>query len=209
MDRLQFRPASAADLPRMNEIMNDPPAPGMLAIAGSNAMSMRAGSHLLAVGIALNLETTTLAEREGRTVGLMDASSNHQDPKVTPLVIARLLPRLLLSGGAGSVYRLLRSRPAWARVAFKTDLSSYYIAELDVSADARNQGIGAAFLQLAEERARTEGCPRLTLTTDISNAAQHLYQRAGFVIAETRRDAAYERYSGGSPGRVRMVKELA
>ena len=47
----------------------------------------------------------------------------------------------------------------------------------------------------------------MTLTTDITNPAQHLYERHGFRIAETKRDAEYERWSQ-SPGRVLMVKEL-
>jgi ribosomal protein S18 acetylase RimI-like enzyme len=48
----------------------------------------------------------------------------------------------------------------------------------------------------------------MALTTGISNPAQHLYERFGFEIAETKRDAAYEKLTG-NPGRVLMVKRLS
>jgi ribosomal protein S18 acetylase RimI-like enzyme len=63
-------------------------------------------------------------------------------------------------------------------------------------------------LRHAEEQARRAGCPRMTLTTNITNPAQHLYERFGFRVRETKTDAEYQRYSG-CPGRVWMVKELA
>ena len=48
----------------------------------------------------------------------------------------------------------------------------------------------------------------MTLSTDITNPAQHLYERAGFRITQTKRDRGYE-YWSGSPGRVWMVRDLA
>jgi len=47
----------------------------------------------------------------------------------------------------------------------------------------------------------------MSLTTNIDNPARHLYERTGFRVAQTKRDAGYERW-GGSPGRVFMVREL-
>lgn len=120
----------------------------------------------------------------------------------------RLLVPVIRTVGFGGLWRLLRSRPAWARVGFQPVPGAYHIAELDVDGRYRNRGIGAAFLRLAEEQARREGCAAMSLTTDISNPAQHLYERAGFRVVETKRDAEYERWSL-SPGRVLMVKDLA
>ncbi len=84
---------------------------------------------------------------------------------------------------------------------------AYYIGELDVDPTCRNRGIGARLLAHAEADARAAGIGRKALCTGVSNPAQHLYERFGFRIRETKTEAEYERYSG-SPGRVWMVKEL-
>ena len=104
--------------------------------------------------------------------------------------------------------RLIRSRAAWAQASFDQLPNSFYIAELDIDPRYRSRGIGAALLQLAEEQARAQNCDTISLVTDIINPAQHLYERAGFRIVETKRDAEYERWSA-SPGRVLMVKYLS
>ena len=110
--------------------------------------------------------------------------------------------------GLRGLLRYLRYQRARAKVQLDHPLDAYYVRELDVDPAYRNRGIGARLLEFAEAEARAAGAARMALSTGISNPAQHLYERAGFRIVETRRHAEYERITGGNPGRVLMVKEL-
>lgn len=123
-------------------------------------------------------------------------------------LVRRLIVPVVRTIGFGGLWRLLRSRPAWARVHFDEVPGAYHIAELDIDSRYRNRGIGAAFLRLAEEKARAQGCAVMSLTTDITNPAQHFYERAGFRVVDTKKDAEYERWNL-SAGRVLMVKDLS
>jgi ribosomal protein S18 acetylase RimI-like enzyme len=206
-DRLTIRPAAPADLDRIADIINDPPAAGSVALAGSVEKAMRAGRVFARAGISPLIQHTVVAEIDGRVVAVMDASAHHPEVEFTPRLFLRLLVPVLRAVGAAGLWRFLRSRGAWGRVGFPNDPESYYIAELDVDSAYRNLGIGGVLLRHAEERARVAGCPRMTLATNITNPAQHLYERFGFRIRETKTDAEYQRYSG-CPGRVWMVKDL-
>ena len=145
---------------------------------------------------------------DGGVVAVMDAAADHPELEFTLGLFLRMLVPVVRTVGPDGLWRFLRSRGPWSRVGFPSDPESYYIAELDVDSGYRNRGIGAVLLRHAEEQARSAGCPRMTLTTNITNPAQHLYERFGFRVRETKTDAEYERYSG-SPGRVWMVKDLA
>ena len=204
---LAMRPATTGDLDRITEIINDPPAAEAVHIAGGRDRAMRAARLLVRQGISLRLEHTTVAELDGAIAGVIDAGPRRGDVRVTPMLVARLIAPLLLIIGPAGVLRLVRSRSYWARVSFDGDPDSYYIAELDVDSRHRNRGIGGALLDLAEERARRDGCPRMSLTTNINNPARRLYERHGFSVVAERRDADYER-AAGSPGRVLMAKSL-
>jgi ribosomal protein S18 acetylase RimI-like enzyme len=92
-------------------------------------------------------------------------------------------------------------------VEIKHPPQAYYIGELDVDPTCRNRGIGARLLAYADAEARALGIARMALCTGISNPAQHLYERSGFRIVETRQHSDYERVTG-NPGRVLMVKDL-
>jgi GNAT superfamily N-acetyltransferase len=204
---LTIRPAVPADLDRVADIINDPPATGSIALAGSVKKAIRAGRVFAHYGISPLIQHTVVAEIDGQVVAVMDASADHPEVEFTVRLFLRLLVPVLRTVGPAGLWRFLRSRGAWGRVGFPNDSESYYIAELDVASAHRNGGIGGVLLRRAEEQARRAGCPRMTLTTNVTNPAQHLYERFGFRISETKTDADYERYSG-SPGRVWMVKEL-
>jgi ribosomal protein S18 acetylase RimI-like enzyme len=204
---MTIRPAVPADLDRVADIINDPPATGSIALAGSVEKAIRAGRVFAHFGISPLLQHTVVAEIDGQVVAVMDASADHPEVEFTVRLFLRLLVPVLRTVGAAGLLRFLRSRGAWGRVGFPNDHESYYIAELDVDSAHRNRGIGGVLLRHAEEQARAAGCPRMTLTTNVTNPAQHLYERFGFHVSETKTDAEYERYSG-SPGRVLMVKDL-
>ena len=206
-DRVTIRPGREEEIDRIAYIINDPPNAGALAVAGSAQKAVRGGRVLVRSGISLHLPSTVVAEIDGAIVGIMDAGVDHPEIELGPMLVLKLLPRVLATVGPGGLWRLVRSRPAYARVAFATDAASYYIAELDVDVAHRGRGIGGALLDYGEAQARAVGAPRMTLVTDLTNPAQHLYQRHGFRITETKRDAAYERWAQ-TPGRVFMVKDL-
>lgn len=208
MDGVVFRPARFDEIDRLSDIVNDPPSQATLNIAGTLDKAIRGGRVLSRRGLSLQVEHTTVAELEGHAIGLMDACANREDPRVTVGLVLRLLVPTVRTVGIAGLWRLLRSRPAWDRVGFEQLPGAYHIAELDIDQRYRNRGIGAAFLQLAEQQARDQCCSRLSLTTDVTNPAQHLYERAGFSVVETKLDPEYERWSL-SPGRVLMVKELS
>jgi ribosomal protein S18 acetylase RimI-like enzyme len=92
-------------------------------------------------------------------------------------------------------------------VQFDPPAGAFWISELAVASHVRNRGIGAAFLRLAEERARAAGCRQMALSTDIENPARRLYDRCGFRVQATALDVTYERWAD-SPGRVLMIKDL-
>jgi ribosomal protein S18 acetylase RimI-like enzyme len=207
-DALTIRAATPADLDRISDIINDPPNPKSLSVAGTAERAIRGGRVLVHAGISLHLPMTVVAEIDGSVAAIMDAGAHHPEIQIGAALFLRLLPPVVRTIGPLGLWRLLRSRPANARVNFPADPDSYYIAELDVDAAHRNRGIGGVLLDHAESQARAAGCPRMTLVTDIINPARHLYERHGFRAAAEKRDPAFERLSG-SPGRVWMVKDLA
>ena len=64
---------------------------------------------------------------------------------------------------------------------------SLYISALAVAPGCRGRGIGTRLLEAARERARTLGCPALSLICFAENGgARRLYQRHGFRIVDRR-----------------------
>jgi ribosomal protein S18 acetylase RimI-like enzyme len=207
VDGLTIRMATEADRDRIAAIIDDPPSAQAVAIAGDERRARAAGRLYVRHDLSIQLVHTVVAEIDGEVVGIMDASMARTDPSPSPVQTLRLLIPALRAVGPDGLWRFLRSRPAWGRVSFEPPADDYFIMELDVAVAYRNRGIGAALLRHAEAEARRLGCARMSLTTNITNPAQHLYERSGFRIVDTKRDAAYERW-GGSPGRVLMARAL-
>ncbi|MFI5178964.1 MAG: GNAT family N-acetyltransferase [Vicinamibacterales bacterium] len=159
-------------------------------------------------GMEIDVSRTVVAVIGGRPVGLMEAKRPGESANAMVFATGNMLLRGLLILGLGGALRYVRYTRARARVEISRPPDSYYIGELDVHPEDRNRGIGARLLEYAESEARAEGFGRMSLCTGISNPAQHLYERAGFRIIETRRHSDYERLTG-NPGRVLMVKELS
>lgn len=84
-----------------------------------------------------------------------------------------------------------------------------YIAHLAVEDKFRRRGIGLQILTRAEEKAREQGLPKLSLITEIENsAARALYEKFGFKITDTILFSE-QVPDVGSAGDVRMVKLLS
>jgi ribosomal protein S18 acetylase RimI-like enzyme len=204
---LTIRAAVEGDRDRIAAIIDDPPSAQAVAIAGDERRALAAGRLFVRHDLSLQLANTVVAEIDGTVVAIMDAARGRQEASPSPVQALRLIVPALRAVGPDGLWRFVQSRRAWARVSFDPLPDDYFISELDVAAAYRNRGIGAALLRYAEAEARRLGCARISLTTNITNPAQHLYERSGFRIVDTKRDAGYERW-GGSPGRVFMVRAL-
>ncbi len=208
MDELTIRPARHADMQRLIDILYDDPPRDIRAIAPDSLKAKRIGALVVRNGLEIDVRLTVVAVRDGRAVALMETRRPGEDARMTAGAVARVLLRGLPIMGLGGLIRYLRYQRARAKVQVVRPADSYYIGELDVDPAWRNRGIGALLLRHAEADARAAGFTRMSLATGIANPAQHLYEREGFRIVETRRDAGYERLTA-NPGRVLMVKSLA
>ncbi len=208
MDEMTIRRATSADTQRLIDILYDDPPRDMRAMEPDVRKAKALGALAVRNGLEVAVSRTVVAVIGGRPVGLMEAKRPGQDANATVFAIGNMLLRGLLIVGLGGGLRYVRYRRARARVEIGRPPDSYYIGELDVHPETRNRGIGARLLEYAEAEARAEGVGRMSLCTGITNPAQHLYERSGFRIVETRRHPDYERLTG-NPGRVLMVKELS
>ena len=195
-------------MPRLIDIMYDDPPGDMRAIEPDLRKAKAIGALTMRAGMEIAIERTAVALDGGRAVGLLETrrpgdKTLGATARATLGVFVRGLPIV----GVRGLVRYLRYQRARAKVQIKHPRDAYYIGELDVDPTCRNRGIGAQLLAHAEAEARALGIAQLALCTGVSNPAQHLYERAGYRIVETRRHLDYERVTG-NPGRVLMVKEL-
>ena len=204
---ITFRAATAADVPRLAVILNDPPPPETLAIVGSVAKAYVAGRMLIDAGLSVDVARTVVAVDGDDAVGLLDAAGDASEETPGAATVARLAPLLLARLGPRAVIQALRWIRINPRVQFERVPGAYHVYELDVAASHRGRGIGGLLLERAEQSARAEGHPCLTLTTKVTNPARRLYERHGFRVVGTKLDAEWERWAL-SPGRVQMVKDL-
>ena len=58
---------------------------------------------------------------------------------------------------------------------------TYILNDLFVSSEARGKGVGEALMNKAKAFAISEGAKGLTLETDVTNPAQKLYERLGWI----------------------------
>jgi len=85
---------------------------------------------------------------------------------------------------------------------------SWIVENVGTRSDLRRQGLVRALLERALETGRSRGHRRAQISCLIGNLpAQRAYEKAGFAIAEERRDAGFERLLG-APGFSRMTRAL-
>jgi ribosomal protein S18 acetylase RimI-like enzyme len=204
---LLIRPATLADLEGIAHAMYDPPEPPFTAIFGDVQRAGRIGRLLLRHGLEVSLRHTVVVAASGVEVaGMMESGEAHVAP-VRPGAVVRLLTAALPVIGPAGVVRALRALWLRRRVSFEPG-HDFAVQSLYVAEEMRNRGIGARLLDHAEHVARERGEPRMRIETGTTNPARRLYQRCGYRVVETKTDAEYERLTG-SPGRVKMMKELS
>jgi len=207
MDGITFRPARRGDLDDICQILYDEPPAEAMAVAGDAGRARRVGRILVHAETAVHLNRTTMALLNGRPVGLVAIGERGDRLDPSAAAILRVLIQATPIVGIAGLRRYARLQSLRSRVESPHPPDSWYIAELDVDAAYRNHGVGGALLTYTEEGARGKGYRRMSLGTQTTNPAQHLYERHGFRIVATRTNAEYERFTG-VPGRVLMVKDL-
>ncbi len=208
MDNVTIRPATPSDMPRLIDILYDDPPGDIRAITEDPKKAKQIGALSVRSGFEVVISRTIVAEIDGLPVALMETMRPNEESRVSALSIVKVLAAGLPIIGPSGLIRYFRYQRARNHVQVTRKAGSYYIAELDTHPSYRNRGIGARLLQIAEAEARAAHISQMSLATGISNPSQHLYERAGYRIVETRRHLDYERMTG-NPGRVLMVKNLS
>jgi ribosomal protein S18 acetylase RimI-like enzyme len=67
-------------------------------------------------------------------------------------------------------------------VVLKIEAGLGKVTQIIIAADHRNEGIGRALMDRAEEICRRQGCHKLSLKTYWHSEAQRFYQKQGYVI---------------------------
>ena len=199
-----IRPAQKPEGERIGEIIFDDPPPESTWMTGSRERATALGMVMVSMNGEMGWQNTTVAEIEGRVAGILQpALAGDGGVDIGPSLIFQAL-RII---GPFSILGVLRRMKVRERLNFARPEGAYHIAELHVDEALRGQGIGGALLDHAEVEARRAGHGQMSLVTAIANPARRLYERHGFVVAETKTDAEYERGTG-SEGRGLMVKQL-
>jgi len=176
---LSLRPATPDDAEPASALIYDTMGTlGDYLLGGSNreetvrllALLFREGGHLL------SFQFSTLAELEGKVIGIAQAVPESDLSKVT-IQLVRASAKCF---GLRAALRL-----AWRGfpLAFEGDSEpgEYYVNTLAVESAHRNRGAGRALLADAERRAREKNISTLSLSVMLQNAdALRFYQRVGF-----------------------------
>jgi ribosomal protein S18 acetylase RimI-like enzyme len=194
------RPARPQDEDAVVELLYES-ATGMYDLyAGSEGRAMRVlRAAYRAPGNSASREVVTVAEIAGRPAAAMAAFPAAAIESRARSFLAKTFSRTppWTWPGAIRVFRL------GGQVSPAPPLESFYVDALATGEPFRRQGAAWALLQAAEERAREEGQPALSLETALLNEpAQTLYESFGFRRFEEREP------SHGMPGFVGYVKDL-
>lgn len=207
MSDITIRPATAADVERLIDILYDDPPSEFHGLVPDRRKARAIGAAMLRNGLSLDVRRTAVAVAGGEAVGLIALQRPGESDRMSLAAVLGVVARSLPIVGPGGLWRYVRYQRARGRMSMPHPPDAMYVWELDVHPGWRNRGIGAAMLRHAEDVARSEDIPRMALSTTTTNPAQHLYARHGYEIVETRLDPVYERLTS-IPGRVLMVKEL-
>jgi ribosomal protein S18 acetylase RimI-like enzyme len=201
LSEVTLRPARATDAKPVAPLLYESAAAMYDRFAGSRRHLLRLLERALErPGNSASAETVTVAESEGRVVGVMSAF---------PVGEAAARSR-------GFLWLALRALPPWrwpaavwlywagAHAAPAPPDVTLYVDALAVEAGARRRGTARTLLQEAERQARERGLPAVSLDTALDNkAARSLYLSEGYD------EVAFRPPGRGLPGFVALVKPLS
>ncbi|PYE55307.1 GNAT family N-acetyltransferase [Deinococcus yavapaiensis] len=142
----------------------------------------------------------TVAEREGRVVGVV-AVASAQDTLRRDVGLVWSLLRFCKLGAFGVVTRGLRL----SRLMPPPSKETLFLSLLGVSEDVRGRSVGTRLIRGVVERAHAEGYAKVALDVAVTNDdARRLYERLGFRVARQRAWA----HRGNVPGQRRMELDL-
>jgi ribosomal protein S18 acetylase RimI-like enzyme len=203
---ISFRPARASDAPAAARLMH-----ATMASLGDYVFG-RAGPEETVrflegiypqPGHRYSLSFTTLAEMDGKPVGLLQAIPGDRLGAVT-LELFHVIRRVF---GWRAAFGLARRGLPLASEPDAKD-GEYYIECLSVAPASRNRGIGALLLAEAERQAHAAGFAVCSLGVMLENdGARRLYERTGYRVEQkvlSRLRAPAARYTGF----YRMIKKL-
>jgi ribosomal protein S18 acetylase RimI-like enzyme len=204
--QLTIRPATALDAPVAAELIDM--TMGQLAdlLLGSDdpAWVMAVLARLFVrTGNRFSFEFATMAEFRGSAVGLLVAYPGAMLHSFDLPMARQLLAE------CGPVGKLRFLHYAWPFIGIReAEPDEFFVNDVAVLPAYRGQGIGTRLLAVAEQRARSAGLGKCSLTVDLGNTrAQALYERLGYRIANTIRVKRWSRRLG-CEGLYRMVKRL-
>lgn len=149
---------------------------------------------------AFAFECFTVAEFEGRVVGVL-ASTGAHDTLRRELGLAWSLARFFKLGAFAVIARGLRL----SRLVPPPKAGTLFLSLLGVSEAARGRGVGSRLLRDAVERARAAGYAKVAFDVAVTNDdARRLYERLGFRVVRQR---AWT-HRGNVPGQRRMELDL-
>ena len=199
-----IRPATAADVARIIEIVNGETGDEAIALTGNPELAREYRRKLVELERIPNSErVTALAQADDRIVGVIQYRFGDRG-RHGRLAHIRILASLV--GPLGVVRRAPR---LWARMRAHIPIpaDAFYLTLVHVETSSQGEGIGTRLLEWADREAHRLGARRMCLTTTLDNPALQLYERNGYTVTATADDPVYVRRLG-VPGRVLMEKEL-
>jgi ribosomal protein S18 acetylase RimI-like enzyme len=188
-DLVVFRPATREDcgvIAQLYQISSDGVADYIwtkIATPGENILDVGRRRYERE-NTCFSYQNCTVADIAGQVLGMLVAFPMHVDPAET------------------------ESDPVLAPYAILEEDNSYYICGVALFPEARGQGVGSKFMQLAEQQARENKLEKLSLIVFEQNTgAKRLYDRLGY--SEAAREAIYPHplihYTGDA---ILMVKNI-
>jgi ribosomal protein S18 acetylase RimI-like enzyme len=202
---LTIRPAVAEDNPRMAYIVFNEPDFEAVRLIGDVPRARKYGYGKIALEKipSSHIRHTVVAEEDGLVVGLLQYALEGE--RLPTLSLVWLMVKTV--GPIGFVRRIPRLQALRGSTIASPD-GALNIDALHVDPAYQNRSIGSALLEWVGDEAARRQVKMISVSTWIGFRGINLYERNGFVEADTKYDDQYERYFGAR-GRVLLVKHLS